>query len=326
MSNAAVNIEEQPNVVQTEGTTDTPSTTGRRPFDSRATAMGLTYMNYGLYSYSDQHGEVVYKKLKTLDDIEIPFLGVFTRPQQQEGRPESDLAYAGIVSDDYRFVGNEVVNESIRSSIAEIGHPIFREDTLLLNAGCQMHNTIVIRHESNVSEVGDVYPQIVITNSYNGTRAVNASFGISVFNGGERMISFGFKKFGAIRQVHIQSSRTTVSSAIGQYVQSFTDNITDLIRENFNANITEDQMIKALDTVEKFGKRRRTSISMSLSELDDGDSPMTRWQLFHAITRFSAMERNLNAKLMLEDIAEKILIIPVEMERVLRQLNGRRPT
>jgi len=43
--------------------------------------------------------------------------------------------------------------------------------------------------------------------------------------------------------------------------------------------------------------------------------------VFLAITFFSTIERNVNIKTLLEDIAEKVLVIPVEIQNVLKTLD-----
>jgi hypothetical protein len=76
-------------------------------------------------------------------------------------------------------------------------------------------------------------------------------------------------------------------------------------------------MMKVLDMIEKLsGKKRREAITAAIVE-DQGDGienwSMNSWQLFHSITRFSTLENNLNAKRILEDIAERVLIVPAQM-------------
>ena len=62
-----------------------------------------------------------------------------------------------------------------------------------------------------------------------------------------------------------------------------------------------DDMMKTLDLVErKVGKRRRDAISNELPDMSEEGGitswSMTTWQLFLALTRFSSVEKNINAK------------------------------
>jgi len=291
-------------------------------FLNRAEGMGLEVQDLGRYRYEDEFGEVIYRQLTTMDGIAIPFLGVFVKSAEA-----TNQSLAGIVSDHYQFVGNTDAINKIKESIADIGSPIFTEHTLISHAGAQMYHEIVIRNQTSVPSVGDIYPQLIVTNGYNGTRAINVSFGISIYNEQrKRLLGFGFRKFGNMRQIHMKNAKTRLSSAIGSYVNTFGEGIMSMIEANMNSRLTEDDFLKTLELVEGIGKRRRESVSMiieSISEKDSEDQKViTRWNLFHAITRFSSIEKNINTRLLLENAAERCLVFPTEMDNVLKQVRA----
>ena len=56
---------------------------------------------------------------------------------------------------------------------------------------------------------------------------------------------------------------------------------------------------------------------------DDGPPRLpSAWQVFLAIARYSSLEPNLNAKRLLENAAESVLVIPPRMYEVLDQLQS----
>jgi len=292
-------------------------------FGERAAAMGLTDQGGGCYYYGDRHAEVIYRELTTkngsgmMDDTEVPYLALFTK--EAGVNPELEWAYCGVLSDAYKFEGNETINETIRGAISTIGHPIFREETFITPCRTQMHNVMIISHPSNHDLVGDVYPQITVTNSYNGTKAKGVAFGIHMSDGG---INFGFKtKLSEMRQIHHEGHGTTMGTPIGGYVEAFTQDIREMIETNFAAPVEESDMLKTLDLVEKIGKRRRIEISEKLQQwADEAENPLNNWQLFLALTMYSTVESNLNAKRLLEDVAERVLIVPERMINTVRAL------
>ena len=286
-------------------------------FPMRAEQMGLTDLGNECFEYHDPIGGVVYKHLQTKDDIDVPLYGLFTKPPVDN----VDYKYAGYVSDLYQFEGNEVMNNRIRQSIQEIGTPIFREYIYLNPVRTRMSNEILIQHSSNIPRVGDVFPQVVVKNTYDGSGAREFLFGFSVLENNTRIFGFGFRsKIAKVRQVHNIHSRTSFTSPIGNYVEFFTQNILEIIETNFNTQITEDHLLTVFDTLEAIGKKRRLEVSSYLNKQEG--SQVNAWTLFLAITYFSTIEKNVNVKALLDHIAEKVLVIPVGIQNVLRTLNG----
>lgn len=301
-------------------------------FSDRAQSMGLNISNSqkGLYSYEDQYGSVVYRQLITdprqetgdahaTDGISVPMIGIFTKAPT-----DLEYKYAGYVSNAYKFIGNDILNERIRESIRSVGMPILKENAIFWDNLCRMRNEIILQSSISVPQTGDVLPVMIVNNSYNGMRAATLSFGLA-FNQAAAVSVFGFS-LGEMRQVHIESATTQLSSAVGSYMQVFTDNIVDMITENFNNKITEDQMLGVLDLIEGIGKKKSEKISSLLKQLtpptEAGAPPQapSAWQLFLAIVRYSSLEANLNVKKLLENAAESVLVIPVRMYEVLDRL------
>lgn len=289
-------------------------------FGDRAEIMGLTPIGEeGCYHYSDIFCEVVYRTLQTrrgadlLDNVMVSPIALFTKSHEDD----SEFLYVGIISPSYKFEGNEVLINKIIESIAAVGSPIFSQTTLTPPNFASIRHEIVIQNITNVPQVGDIYPQLTIRNSYDGTKAAHVSFGLA-FNDGEQDIRFSSReKLGYLRQVHIEGSPTTMQAEVGGFVELFGANIGDMVVANFNNQLTQDDMMKVLDMIEKLsGKKRREAITAAIVE-DQGDGienwSMNSWQLFHSITRFSTLENNLNAKRILEDIAERVLIVPAQM-------------
>ena len=285
-------------------------------FPLRAAQMGLTDLGNECFEYHDHIGGVIYKHLQTKDNIDVPLYGLFTKPPVDN----IDYKYAGYVSDLYQFEGNEVMNNRIRQSIQEIGTPIFREYIYLNPVRTRMSNEILIQHASNIPRVGDVYPQVVVKNTYDGSGAREFLFGFSVLENNSRIFGFGFRnKISKVRQVHNIHSKTSFTSPIGNYVEFFAENILEIIETNFNTPITEDHLLTVFETLEEIGKKRRLEVSSYLNKQEGAQ--VNAWSLFLAITYFSTIEKNVNIKSLLDDIAEKVLVIPVGIQNVLRTLN-----
>jgi len=310
----------------------------RSSFGKRAAEMGLdTSLAYkGLYRYVDAYGEVIYRTLAPLtvendpngrhetDGEFINLLGVFTKDVQDEQQLEHK--YAGYVSDAYKFIGNDVLNQRIRTAIQSVGMPILEENVILWDSLCRMRNEIIIRNGQQIDQVGDVLPVMIVNNSYNGTRAATLAFGIAIANASAaRKSIFGFT-LGEMRQVHIASSTTQLSSAVSSYMQVFTENINEMITQSFNSTLTETEMLSVLDLIEGIGKNRRNKISEILNNLNPIQTPgsppplPSAWQVFLAIARYSSLEPNLNSKRLLENAAESVLVIPPRMFDVLERL------
>jgi len=301
------------------------------PFSERAEEMSLdiSLAYKGLYSYSDQYCEVVYRQLHPQQTIVgdengshetdgdyTPLIGIYTKD------PDSlSYKYCGYVSNMYKFVGNGALMDRIRTSINEVGIPISVENAMFTPNYTRMRTEIIIRSSKAIPEMTDVFPIIIVNNSYNGTRAASLAFGIGTDYNQREVITFSFT-LGEIRQVHIESSTTSLASAVNSYMQVFNEDITQMITDSFHKQVSEDDMMALLEVIQSFGKRRREQISDLLDEMaEQGRSP-TAWQVFLAIVRYTSFEQNLNVKKMLENIAESVLVIPTRMHQVLNQLGS----
>jgi len=301
--------------------------------------MGLnTTLSFkGLYSYVDRYGEVVYRELKPqfdsrelpgnthpTDGIDTPLIGIFSK-----GPEEQEYNYAGYVSELYKFIGNDIVNQRIRDAIQSVGMPILEENTILWDSFCRMRNEIILQSSQSTSQAGDVLPVMIVNNSYNGTRAATLGFGIAIDNIGRQIgrTIFGFS-LGEMRQVHVESSTTQLSAAVGSYMQVFNESILDMITSSFQSTLNEDEMLSVLDIIEGIGKNRKERIASILNELNpptqEGATPPlpSAWQVFLAIARYSSLEPNLNSKRLLENAAESVLVIPPRMYEVLERLQS----
>ncbi|MGD2072241.1 MAG: hypothetical protein PVG65_01985 [Candidatus Thorarchaeota archaeon] len=302
-------------------------------FEERAVEMGLQIdAQKGIYSYNDKFGSVLYRKLKTFkdpekqishetDNFEIPALAVFTKPPTQT---EDGYMYCGLVSRIYKFVGNEVLNNLIKKSISDVGLPIIKENTILSWKRTYMRNELTIRNGVTSPKYGDILPVMVIKNTYDGTGAQSIRFGLNMSYDG-KPVTFAFT-LGEMRQIHVAGASTVVKSAVGDYVQGFTENILDMINQSFNNKISEDELFSVLDVVENLGKKRREEVVKILQEMmpkvQEGQPvPLpSAWQVFLAIVRYSSLEPNLNVKSLLEDAAQSVLVIPTKMLEMLKKL------
>ena len=298
-------------------------------FAERAAEMGLdiTWAYKGLFKYEDRYCEVVYRQLAPIsihedsspphetDGVISPLMGIYIKAPQW-----TDYKYVGYVSGLYKFIGNDVLNQRIRNAILEVGMPIMTENTINSYDFTRMRNEIVIQNGQQIPSAGDVLPVMIVNNSYNGTRAASVAFGITM-EYRQTYVTFGFG-LGEMRQVHIASSNTSMSSAINSYMQVFSENITDMITRSFSSQLTEDEMLGVLDVIEGFGKKRRDEVSGLLDEIqkESGNELPTAWQMFLAIVRYSSFEPNLNIKRMMENAAESVLVIPPRMLEVLERL------
>jgi hypothetical protein len=311
--------------------TETPAPVQKITFGDRAVEMGLTVLAAGSYHYADVFSEIIYKNVKTLgesgivDDEEISHLAIFTKGLEDD----AEWKYQNFISDAYKFLGNATLINPIKESIGAIGNADLIERTFISPDNTKIRHEIVISHENVIPEVGTIFPMMNISNTYNGTGASVIVFGMSIAESAELVSSFCTEKFGKIKQIHLAGSSTELEAAFGEYVSVFNDNIASLVSENFTNNITEDDMLKVLDIIEaKAGKKRREMISNELpsSEVEEGQTAvpwsMTSWQLFLTLTRFTSVEENLNSKKILENIAERVLIVPAQMKDALKVING----
>jgi hypothetical protein len=188
-----------------------------------------------------------------------------------------------------------------------------------------MTNEIIIQNNTNIPQVGDVYPQIIVKNTYDGSGAREFLFGFSVLeNTNTRLFGFGFKnKISNLRQVHNVHATTSFSTPIAKYVEFFSNNIMEIIDVNFTTIINEDHLLSVFDMLEKVGKKRRNDVAAYVAGIrEENNNNVNAWTLFLAITFFSTIEKNINIKSLLEDIAEKVLIIPVGIQNVIQTLNS----
>lgn len=293
------------------------------PFSQRAEEMGLNIQHAykGMYSYQDRFGEVIYRQLFTLsapgnpilkenetDDIEIPYLAVFTKHADQ-----LNYNYAGYVSNLYKFVGNDMLCIPIRESVVSIGNPILRENSIFSSDYAKLRHEIIIQSSVNTPVAGDVLPVIIVSNSYDGTRRASLAFGLATAHDRTDYVTFAFR-LGEISMIHIESSDTNMTTAVSDYVETFRTNINEMITQSFEKQLTQEDMLATLDLIEGVGKRRREIISGDLPET------VTAWGMFLSIVRYSSFEPNLNVKKMLENIAESVLVIPSRMYEVLDRL------
>ncbi len=313
----------------TSPTSANTTTTQRLGFSDRAEEMGLTSIGEGCFKYTDEFCEIAYRNVSTgggaeiADNFQIPKLVIFTKGLGDE----EEWKFVGFISDSYKFVGTGDMVNAIRQSLTEFGSPIINEETFFSSNHSQVRHEMVIQNATDVPNVGSIYPQIVLGNSYDGTKASNVTFGL-FFNDGVDNIRIGAsKKLGYIRQIHLAGASTTMGAAVGEYINVFTNNIVEMITENFNNHITEDDMLKSLNLIQKLvGKKRRDS----LKEILDSNRAtqgieswsLTSWQLFNAIAKFSTIERNLSAKLLIESVAERVLVVPAQMATALAVING----
>lgn len=289
-------------------------------FRERAASMGFTRITDFSYFYEDRFSNVVYKEIQPKDlEGEVPGLAIYT------SRGDTQYQFAGLVSDLYTFVGNETVVGAIENSVNEVGTPILNQLAAMNAPKCtQLCLDMVIRNGNSIPEIGDVYPTVNIWNSYDGTKSAGISFGLMLYEAANQnfMHSMSFRNtLGSFKQIHVANSSTTLSYAIGSYIQNIHENIGQLISENMNNPIDEVSLLTSLDLVEKVGKKKRPEITSYLESLTNQQRPVTSWDLFLAITKFSTVERNLNSRLLLENIVEKIMVIPAQMLQALPRLN-----
>jgi len=307
-------------------------------FEQRAGGMGLRYNpEKGLFSYDDDISSVVYRTLSTTgpsmeedrshetDNFQIPYYAVFTRPSNIQ----HDIGYrfVGMISRIYRFVGNRELINGVRQSIENVGLPIVGETNLMSWDYTRLRSEIVIRSGVENTRAGDVLPVMIVNNSYNGTRSQSIQFGFNINYNRRQILTYGFK-LGEMKEIHVAGAQTYVSSSAQHYVQSFPQHIIEMIESSFNTHLTEDHLFATLDIIEKIGKKKRDEISKILSEMvpepQDGQPPQlpSAWQVFLAIVRYSSFEPNLNVRSLLENAAERVLVIPTRMMELLNRLKA----
>jgi len=279
----------------------------------------------GMFSYQDQYCEIIYRQLKPetiyedpnpheTDGEVTPILALYTKGPDSVG-----YRYCGYVSNMYKFVGNDALNERIRSSVGAVGLPVVREGAYFAYDFSRMRAEIVIQSNQEVPQAGDVMPVMVVNNSYNGTKAASLAFGLATAYNEERL-TFSFS-LGEIRQVHVETSTTSLASAVTTYMEVFSGDILEMISGSFAKQVGEDEMMTLLELLgESFGKRRSERISELIAEVQGDNQRPTAWQVFLAIVRYTSFEPNINIRKMMENVAESVLVIPTRMYDVLRRL------
>lgn len=284
-------------------------------FEERAHNMSLVERTSGCFNYTDRFSSVEYKILYTADNQRIPRISVHT------GRNQNELFYRGTLSDGYKFKGNEELISQIQESVSQTSIPIFKESYLLNNDYCKLSYGIVIENRENFDEVGNIRPLLNIYNSYDGSMASLIVFGLHILDEKGREFNCGFSKtFGTIREVHLENSPTTISPMIGEFVQTFSENIGEMVGQNFNT-LDDQTVFDTLELIENIGgKNRRKSISGVIEEINERRNRLTNWDIFKAITLYTTNEKNLNVK-RLENILERLFNIPSEMLELAKKCN-----
>lgn len=274
--------------------------------------------NIVAYKYADQYSQVMYKHLVTKDVSEdIEYLAIYTRKDDTK-----EWGMEGIISDNYKFIGNNVVIEGIKQSLGNISQTVFVEKPIQTTNLTYLYNEILVQNPKDIPEVGTIYPHFTIINSYNGFAAVSILCGFSILENSNIKSSFSFKnKMMKMRQVHYSGSNTTMTYAMDKYINTFNENITDMVAMNMSAPLTEEDMLKSLELIEVLGKKKRDEISTYLAEIGTAGS-MTTWKMFQAISKFSAEAENINAKKVLENVIERTLILPQRMLDALETINA----
>ena len=168
-------------------------------FGERSESMGLRALsdNDNMWAYEDEYSYVEYERLIGEHTREsAPVLAIRTRGPHsttEEGN-EIEPKYVGYVSDNYVFMGNEGLVSRVRDSIREVGSPILETVCLMDENYAKLECDIIISHSENVQQVGDVFPKIVIRNSYNGEWAASFRFGLHFQGENEVRYGFSFKK------------------------------------------------------------------------------------------------------------------------------------
>jgi len=268
-------------------------------FSERMAAAGVEEYKSGCFKYVDDISVVCYKKVTTSDQDNIPFYAVFTAC-----KPHEPLRFAGFVSEYYNFIGNRVLINKIKESVQETGTVVLKEATAFNSRKTSMIHEIVV--SSGSAQEGDILPEIAVQNSYDGTWQAKVLFGLCV--AGTKLV---FRtKLGSFSQVHSVASKSRLTGAIASYFVTFKENITELVSLNFKNKLTEDDVLRTLELVERIGKKKRQVVSEYLAEMS---GPVTAWNMFLAITKFSSTEKNINTRILLENIAERVLVLPQKM-------------
>lgn len=282
-----------------------------------------------VFRYSDRYGEVLYRQVKTFetpagaeshptDSDELEHYAVYSKQPTGE-----NFCFGGIVSRIYRFEGHDRINNIIRESINNTGKPLIHEMSWFPESVVVMRTEFVISNEVTTPEVGDIYPTLFSFNTYNGTGAQGVSYGISIKEE-EKFKSFAMN-LGSIKSIHTFGAKTRIQSTTSSFLEVFTQNIGDVIRDSFRTPLTEDITLKTLDFIETVGKKKRIEVSQFLEDImkrneGGGQRAATAWEMFLAILKCSSITGNINTKRLLESAAERVLVMPDRMSQALSHL------
>jgi hypothetical protein len=315
-------------------------------FEEKAREMGLdcSHANMGLYSYRDRFGEVVYRTLVTksapayelscslenladlheeqeefshdTDGFVAPHIAIFTKKPNWK-----TFKYCRCISHIYKFLGHDVATERIKTSLRSLSEGVedsvlYAEKPSLSPDMCILRNYITIMNREHAYADGNVYPTLVVGNSYDGSRAAIMQFGLSVRGDRDEISNLGFE-LGQMRMVHSQYSSTTMTYAVGNYIQAFSQGIEELITTNMNIVLNEDNIFAVLEGIDKLTERKRSGLQEYLDEVRQNGT-LTNWQFFVAIMRYSCTQTNLNLKKLLENVAESVIVLPQQMEEALK--------
>lgn len=270
--------------------------------------MGLNYENNS-YTYSDRYSHVCYKQLETVHEKEtVPVLGIYTKLNEAD-----PFKFVGTTSYNYLFVGNSKIVDSIISAISSSNMGISEQVHRFNSRLTWFVTRIVLTNYSTVRNIGDVYPCIDICNSYDGSKIATLSFGVTL-NDNKNYMSFR-QTLGAYSQKHIQGSKTRLINVIGGQIENINNNIESFVLSNTTNVITTETIVKTLDLVKTMGKRRYDAIHKYIAELISSNRAISSWDMFLAISKYTATERNLNARMLLENLIESVVIVPSEMRR-----------
>jgi len=295
-------------------------------FAANYAVMGLTDLGDETYFYTDQYSEVKYSRLITKNkNHDSSVFAIMTRNPSvpvDETDPLEGFRFNGYVTGSYQFVGNGSLVSSVRDSVVGANQNVFREYPIL-GAGLTTFMTeMVIENPNTVDEIGIIKPQINISNSYNGTAKAKVSFGFSIYDPEaiDNRAGFSFyNKLVRMDQIHIQNSNAMMSGPIGDFVTMFSDNIVNLVTSNFQNALNDDDTGEVITLIEKagLGKQRTTELKEHITALDG----VTSWNIFHILTRYSTLEKNFNAKKILQNVAESVLVVPAEIMGVVELFN-----
>ena len=315
-------------------------------FEEKAAERGLNciHANRGLFSYDDRFGSVVYRTLSThsapthelsctletladleenntdetetheTDDFTAPHIAIFTK------KPDwNKFRYCRCISHVYKFQGHDMITEQVKESLRSLSEGV--EDNVLFDEEahtspdmCVFRNYMTIINRSHAYDAGNVYPTLIVGNSYDGSRASTLQFGLSIRETDYRS-NFAFE-LGKLRMIHSEYSGVSMRYGVGTYIDNFEGCIGEVMEINMNVTLDEDNIYAVLEAIDKLTEKKRNSLQEFLDEVRENGT-LTNWQFFMAIIRYSCFQSNLNLKKLLENVAESVLILPQQMGEAL---------